>query len=147
MVLCAIGVGFSAPTSQSPLRQQEVREAVSELRRSVQDVGTFLARIRRDDINDEAIFFDGQRRRLHGIIAVARCVESVNDTLPATQEKARAAASLRLLITELSEAAHDLKSIERAHQRGSSLLASKSFESFDKAQGRPAVSVSEAITP
>lgn len=147
MIFCAIGVGLSAPSAQLPLRQQEVRDAVSELRRSVNDVATLLARIRPDEINDEAIFFEGQTRRLYGIIAVARCVEAVNDTLPATQEKTRTAASLRLLITELSEAAHGLKSIEQARQRGSSLLASKSFESFDKAQARPAVSVSEAITP
>jgi len=147
ILLCAIGVGLSAPSSQSQLRQQEVRDAIGELRRSVHDVAALLARIRPDEINDEAIFFDGQRRRLHGVIAVAKCVESVNDSLPATQEKARTAASLGLLIAELSEAAHGIKSLEQARQRGSSLLASKSFESFDKVHVRPAVSVSEAVTP
>ncbi len=55
-------------------------------------------------------------------------MESANDTLPATQEKAQTAASLRALISELSEAALGLTSIEQSQQRGSQLLASKSFE-------------------
>ncbi len=106
-----------------------------------------MAKFNRDEINDEAIFFDGQRRRLRGVIALARCVETVNVTLPASHEKAQTAASLRALIAELSEAAHGLTSLEQSHRSGSLLLASKSFEAFDKAQARPAVSVSEAITP
>ena len=147
IVLCALGLGFSAPQSQSPLRQPEVREGIGELRRSVHEAAAFLAKIQPDEINDEAIFFDGQRRRLRGVIALARCVETVNDTLPASHEKAQTASSLRALITELSEAVHGLTSLEQSHQRGSSLLASKSFEAFDKVHVRPAVSVSEAITP
>jgi len=106
-----------------------------------------LAKFNRDEINDEAIFFDGQRRRLRGVIALARCVETVNVTLPASHEKAQTAASLRALIAELSEAAYGLTSLEQSHRGGSLLFASKSFEAFDKAQARPAVSVSEAITP
>ena len=96
-----------------------------------------LRNLNRDEINDEAIFFDGQRRRLRGVIALARCVETVNDTLPASHEKAQTAASLRAVIAELSEAAHGLTSLEQSHRGGSLLFASKSFEAFDKAQARP----------
>ena len=147
IVLSALGLACAAPLTQSPLRQIEVREGITELRRSVHDAAALLVKVQREDINDEAIFFEGQRRRLRCVIALARCVESVNDTLPSTQEKAQTAASLRALIAELSETAHGLTSLEQSHQRGSLLLASKSFEAFDKAQVRPAVSVSEAITP
>ena len=147
IILCALGFVLPASQSQSPLRQQEVREGIGELRRSVHGAAAFLAKINRDEINDEAIFFDGQRRRLRGVIALARCVETVNDTLAASHEKAQTAASLRALIAELSEAAHGPTSLEQSHRGGSLLFASKSFEAFDKAQSRSAVSVSEATTP
>jgi hypothetical protein len=147
IVLCALGLASSAPQSSAPLRQSEVRDGIGELRRSVHDAAAFLVKVQPEEINDEALFFEGQRRRLSGVVALARCVESVNDTLPATQEKAHVASSLRALVAELSEAARGITSLERAHQSGSLLLASKAFDAFDKAQARPAVGVGEAIAP
>ena len=59
IVLCALGVGFSAPEFQSPLRQVEVRKGIEELYRSVHEAAAFVLKAQRDDINDDAICFDG----------------------------------------------------------------------------------------
>lgn len=147
VALCCLTVGFAAPTSSSQMGQREVKQAIGELRRAVSDAALFLSRVRQDEINDSGLFFEGQRQRLRGISALARCVEVVNDATPASRDKALVASALRSLVAELTESATSLTSVQEAHSRATALLASKSFEAFDRAQGLPQIGVDESIVP
>ena len=147
VALCCLTLAFAAPTSSSQMGQRDVREAVGELRRAVGDAAIFLSRVRQDEINDSGIFFEGQRQRVRGLAALARCVEVVNDATPPSRDKALVAAALRSLVVELSEIATSLTSIQEAHKRAAEMLGSKSFEAFDRAQGRPRIGVDESIVP
>lgn len=147
VVLGMFTFGFSAPQSVAPVRHEQLEEAIGEFRRAMSDVGVSLSRIKREDINDEQIFLEGQRRRLRGILAVARCIEAVNDGMPASRDKAMLAACLRSVSVELSQAAQDVRSIQSANDHGHTLFASKAFQPLDRSRDQPNVSVRESIVP
>ena len=147
IALGAFSLGISAPQSAVPLRQQELEEGIGELRRSMSDVAISLFRVQRDDINDEALFFEGQRRRLRGILALVRCVESVNDVMPPSRDKTALAACLRTVSGELSLAAQRVRSLQSANDHGHSLFATKAFQPFDKLREQPNLGVAESVAP
>lgn len=145
LALCCLAYTFAAPTASSPMSQREVRVALVELRRAIGDAASFWSRVRSEDINDEALFFEGQRQRLRGLCALARCVESVNDSAQPSRDKALIAAGLRSLGSEMIGGS--FASLEAAHKLGRALLATKSFDAYDRSQARPNVGVDEIIVP
>lgn len=149
-VALAVGcltISFAAPSESSRLTQREVRDGIRELRRAVSDAAIFLSRARPEEINDEKIFFEGQRQRLQGLTALVRCVEAVNDSTPASRDKTLIASALRSLGNELTARAASLRSVQEAHDCAAALLATKSFETFDRAQNLPKIGVDESIVP
>ena len=147
MVLGALGFGMTAPQSVTPLKQQDLEEGVEEVRRAMSDVATTLSRIQRDAINNEEVFFEGQRRRLRGILALVRCVETVNDGMPPSRDKATVAICLRAVSGEISQAVSGVRSLESANDHGHRLLTSKAFAPLDATRAQPKLSVGESIVP
>lgn len=147
LVVGCLTLSFAAPAESSRISQREVNDGIRELRRAIGDAAMFLSRSRQEDINDARLFFEGQRQRINGLAALARCVESVNDSAPASKEKALVAGALRSLISELNARAVSLNSLHEARDCAAALLASKSFEAFDRAQNRPQIGVDESIIP
>ena len=147
MIVCAFGFGVTAPQSSTPLNQQDLEEGIGEVRRSMSDVATTLSRITGDAINDEEIFFEGQRRRLRGILALVRCIEAVNDGMPPSRDKATVAICLRALSGEISQAVSGIRSLESANDHGHRLLTSKAFAPLDATRAQPKLSVGESIVP
>jgi hypothetical protein len=143
--LCCLAFTFAAPTASSPMSQRDVRDAVVELRTAIGDAASFWARVRPEDINDEALFFEGQRQRMQGLCALARCVESINDSVQPSRDKALIAAGLRSLVSEMSGGS--FASLEAAHRLGTALRASKSFDAYDRSHVRPNIGVAEVIVP
>lgn len=147
IALGAFGLAVSAPQSETPLRQQELEEGIGEVRRSMSDVAISLSRVQRDDVNDEELFLEGQRRRLRGILALVRCVESVNDGMPPSRDKTALGASLRSVSGELAQAAQRVRSLQSANDYGHSLSRTKAFQAYDKHRTQPNLGVAESIVP
>lgn len=147
IIVYAFGFGVTAPQSVTPLKQHDLEEGIGEVRRAMSDVATTLSRIQREAINDEEIFFEGQRRRLRGILALVRCVEMVNDGMPASRDKAMVATCLRVVSGEISQAVSGVRSIESANDHGHRLFTSKAFAPLDATRAQPKLSVGESIVP
>lgn len=147
LLFCALGMGFGAPESLAPLRQEELGDGVDELRRAISDIAFSLSRIEREGINSEDIFFEGQRRRLRGLLALARCVEFANDGMRASRDKAVLSACLSSLRSELSQAAHEVRSIQSANEHGHKLTRTGAFRPLDKTRPQQSVGVGESIAP